>query len=522
MAKVTHLKDIIKLQPNMKILIDERVEKDADGSFVVNVGYIRVSTDKQADKGYGLDIQEKSVLNYCQMKNYDNLLLLVDDGYTGTKMDRPGLNTFIRMIEDYNDGRSNVKINSFTIPRIDRLSRSLLGTLQFIQDYIVSQKDSKNSAVNRNREDIDFISIAEQYCRIDKDNPQGKLILMMFASFAEFDRDMITEKMQKGKLERVETGKWLWSGRNPYGYRYNKEIGKLETVPEEAAKIKEVFRLYIEEKLSMQQIADRLGFKSDQVVNQILRRKSLTGCITYKDDEFAGEHEAIISLERWNEAQTEIANRSVAKSTSAYLLSGLVFCADCGARMRYQIWDKNTRECKIVCYSTQKSKKNLIKDPDCQNKHFWQTEIEAAVIDELFRLQYLADASKKKETAFLEPLSVLQQQLNGYKTQLARSYKLFSLAGEDDEVLLKQIAEIQRQIKTTEQQIREEEKNNEVKKKIENACDLLRNLKQTWPHMTPQEQQAVCRELIERITISSSGEVNVHLKLNSYLANKTQ
>ena len=193
--RIYHLRNILELRSNMKIVIDDAVELDEDGNFLVNVGYLRVSTDRQADLGFGLDIQEADIVRYCTANGYKNLVLYIDDGYTGTNMQRPGLQAITKAITDFNDGKSHLRINAVVVARIDRLGRTLLGTLQFIQDYIVSAKDSKNSAVNRNKEDINFVSVAENYCRIDKENPQGKFLLMLFATLAEFDRDQIVEKL---------------------------------------------------------------------------------------------------------------------------------------------------------------------------------------------------------------------------------------------------------------------------------------------------------------------------------------
>ena len=255
--RIYHLRNILELRSNMKIVIDDAVELDEDGNFLVNVGYLRVSTDRQADLGFGLDIQEADIVRYCAANGYKNLVLYIDDGYTGTNMQRPGLQAITKAITDFNDGKSHLRINAVVVARIDRLGRTLLGTLQFIQDYIVSAKDSKNSAVNRNKEDINFVSVAENYCRIDKENPQGKFLLMLFATLAEFDRDQIVEKLKRGRQARVASGKWMGGGRAPYGYRYDKETSSLVIVPEEAKVVKEIFRLFIEEKMAPQKIADR-------------------------------------------------------------------------------------------------------------------------------------------------------------------------------------------------------------------------------------------------------------------------
>ena len=105
------LGSILDVMPYMKIAIDEQVDTDAEGNYLVNFGYLRVSTDKQADEGYGLDIQENKVVTYCKSMGYKNLVLFIDDGYTGTKMtDRPALAAVMAFIDKFNDERIKLKI----------------------------------------------------------------------------------------------------------------------------------------------------------------------------------------------------------------------------------------------------------------------------------------------------------------------------------------------------------------------------------------------------------------------------
>ena len=60
------LSKLIELKRFMSIPIDGLVEVDAAGNYLINVGYIRVSTDKQADEGYGLTVQTNHILDYCK------------------------------------------------------------------------------------------------------------------------------------------------------------------------------------------------------------------------------------------------------------------------------------------------------------------------------------------------------------------------------------------------------------------------------------------------------------------------
>lgn len=519
MAKIK-LANIIDLQPFMKIAIDDTVKMDDNGHYLINVGYLRVSTDRQAELGYGLEIQEKGIVKFAEKNDMDNLLLFIDDGYTGTNMNRPALQHIIKMIENFNRGKSSVRINSMIIHRVDRLGRTLLGTLQFIQDYIVAKKDSKDSTVNQNKEDISFFSVEEKYCRIDEDDPQSKFLLMLFSTLAEFDRNLIVQKMRKGRLQRIEAGKWMGGGIPPYGYKYDKTIGKLVIVPDEAEKVREVFRLYIEEKLPPQKIADRLGFKGERLVTQILKRKTSTGVIIYNGVEYEGEHEAIISLDTWEKAQDEMEIRSVIHSDSNYLLSGLLVCGECGAKLRYQKWNKKTGECKLVCYSQQKSKKYLVKDENCDNVKYWQSDIENAVISELFKFSYLGDKSAKKTEATFNPIISLTEELNKEQRKLSKLYDFEGLSDETDDVLTEKILNSRKRINDLKSQIESEKEQEKIRRKIKRAEKIFHNLESAWQSMTQKEKQAVCQELIEKIIVYKNGTVDVHLRLRSYLTKK--
>ncbi len=512
--KTYHLRDILELRSHMRIAIDDAVPQDADGSFLMNIGYLRVSTDRQADLGFGLDIQEADIVRYCRANGYPNLVLFIDDGYTGTRMDRPALQDIISHISDYNAGRTRIRVDSLIVARIDRLGRTLLGTLQFLQDYIVCAKDSKNSTVNRNREDINFVSVAENFCRIDKDNPQGKFMLMLFATLAEFDRDQIVEKLKRGRMARVASGKWMGGGKTPYGYRYDKDSSSLIIVPEEAAIVREIFRLYIEEKTPPQKIAERFGFSGDRAITQILKRKSLTGCIVYNGQEYPGNHEAIIPSETWEAAQEELERRSVHRTSSHYLLSGLVYCGECGAKMRYQKWGSPGR--KFVCYSQQTNKKNLIRDENCDNERYWADDVEQAVIEELFRLAYLGQEENSKAVGSVDPIGVLQGELAKERRRLSRLYD-FEDEDEPDDVLREKILDVKKRMAHIEAQIREEEEKSGIEKKLRKARGILRTLRSTWPHMSELERQTVCQALIDRVVLYKNGVIDVHLKLQSYL-----
>jgi len=525
-SKNIKLKDILTIYPNMKILKDDFIETDADGNYLINVGYERVSTDKQAEKGFGLDIQESKLKKEMEYRDYTNFVLFIDDGYTGTEFaERPALNLIIDIINRFNDGKSKVRIVNFVVPRVDRLGRSMFGILQFCQDYLLSAEDAKYSKINKNKKDIGFISIDEPSVSISPSNPMGKMTMMLFAMLAEYDRDNIVIKMRQGKVARLESGKWLGGGNVPYGYDYDKKSGKLTINEEQAKNVRELFRLYIDEHMSPNKIAEILGFKGDVIVRNILKRKSLTGCIIYKDKdgehEVQNAHDAIIPLHRWEDAQEEMAKRSTNRGDSENMLMGLCICGECTGKMRYQ---KSGDHHIIVCYSHYKSSKpELIKDPNCPNLTFVAEDVEDAVVQKLFELSYLGDNKAVKDNSgVVSVIEVLNDNLKDLDKQINGLIETAKLSKNEEtrKKLAKEMDELETQIMAIRRQIEREEREQAIKVKVDRARELLKNIKDTFPSMTKKEKQTVCGELIESVVIYKDYTIDVNLKLRSYLMKK--
>lgn len=84
----------------------------------------------------------------------------------------------------------------------------------------------------------------------------------------------------------------------------------------------------------------------------------------------------------------------------------------------------------MACYSKQKSKPNLVKTDDCDSKYFGASDVEDAVIAELFRMTYLGNEDKKKSATYIDPSESLAGELKEAKRKLSRLYDL------DDEMLV--------------------------------------------------------------------------------------
>lgn len=516
------LSEIMPKHPNIVIAIDGDVIPDKEGVYQVNAGYIRVSTDKQAEEGFGLEIQRDKIEKYCQQKTITNLVLFVDDGYTGTALDRPGIQKFLSMLEQYRHGTSNIGFSRFIIHRIDRLARTLFKALEFIYEYLIPAEERKN----KNRcENIDFISISENIV-FEKDNPQSIFMFQMFASLAELDRNLIVDKLKRGREVRASKGLWNGSGSDncPYGYVYNKDLNQGELVidEEKANIVRKVFAEYIENHMSPAAIALKYGFKGERIVVQILERKLYAGFITYNGKEYLGLHLPIISLETWQKAQEEKKSRSVHRGDPQYMLTSLLYCGCCGSKLRYQK-GRNRSETKVLCYSRQPSKPHLVKDPNCDLPTFWAKDVEDAIIKQLFSYKIKFDTTKKKSN-FDNVLDNLKKQL----VTLENKYDYYSRLVMENEIDPKkaesakkrdraQLDKINKDLFNLEAQIKEEESKQLVTKQVKKAEDILANLEGTWKYMSATQKRNVCRELIERATIYKDNRIELKLKLEQFI-----
>ena len=372
--------------------------------------YIRVSTDAQAEEGYSIDAQKEQLTAYCIAKGIKNYEYYIDGGYSGSTINRPEIQ---RLISDC----SNNKISCVIVFKLDRLSRSQKDTLYLIEDVF-------------NDNGVDFVSLSES---IDTTSPTGKLMIGILSAFAQLERENIRLRTRMGMKERVKSGLWMGGGRVPFGYDYDSTQGIL--VPNnDAETVRQVYKLYIAGK-SMQDIADILGLKWEMLVRQILKRKINYGVIEYNGEEYHGKHEPIITKDIYDAAMTEMKRRSNSSIIKTdHLLTGLVFCGKCGARMRYQKWSKTDKMvCKFVCYSQQITKPYMVKDPNCTQKKLWAKEIEDNIISAMFEFadNYNSN-SKQYNIEETDVLSLLEQQRIAITKKLKRLYDLYS--DDDSEV----------------------------------------------------------------------------------------
>lgn len=439
--------------------------------------YRRVSTDKQADEGYSLDVQLEKLRAYSKtLSDVKEVRDYMDDGYSGSSLDRPEMQ---RLIHDIQAG----EITHVIVVKLDRLSRSQKDTLHLIEDIMIPAN-------------VAFISIMESF---NTDTAFGRAMVGILSVFAQLERENIFERTRGGMQKRVEKGFWPGGGRTPFGYDYDPSQGIL--VPNEQAEmVRYIYDQYLAG-ISMQAIADNLNLKYEKLVYNILTRKSNAGYIIYKGEEYKGLHKPIVSLETYDRAMELLAQRSAAKlvTQTSHLLTGLCRCGNCGAKMRYMKWGKAGY--KLVCYSQQRSKQYLVRDPNCDGPSPFAEDVEAGVVSTLFAVarEKLDHARKAVEAGSVA--QVLQEQRQKAQAKLRRLYGLYGDSGDD--CLLDAIHDAKQGVERLNAAVRAEQMKGASTRSAMNVCERLEGIQDAWIYMSVQERRVVLASVVESITVSA-------------------
>lgn len=445
-----------------------------------DVAYLRVSTDAQVEK-YGLDMQKQKILDYCKQKGVVIDKWYVDGGYSGSKLDRPEIQ---KLLDDAEKGL----IGTVYIYKLDRLSRDTSDTLELI--YRILPKYG-----------VKVVSMTED---IRTENPMDKVMLTMNAAMNQYEREVIRMRMSAGMVERVKKGYWMGGGRVPWGYYYDRNDGILHVNREQAEMVRSAYRLYLDG-YSCINIALLLGFKGERIVNQILKRKSNIGLIEYNGKVYKGLHEPIIDEKTFYEVQKLMKKRSTnSHVANNHLLTGLCYCGECGARMRYQKWGKYH---KLVCYSQDKKsgKEYMRKSDNCMNLKP-NAEVIEREIEECFK--QFSVRLEKTNVDENNRIEMFEKAIKSTKTKIKKMYDTYF--DNQSESLLELIGEEENKLKTLEDKMKSEKRLGE-KKTPEERIKEIKHMGDIWDRLTNNEKNRVLKDCIEKIIITN-GDVEVYFR----------
>lgn len=369
--------------------------------------YIRVSTREQAERGFSIGGQEERLLNYAKAKDFDDTETYIDDGFSGSSLNRPQIT---RLIQDV----KKRKLSTVIVFKLDRLSRSQKDTLHLIEDVF-------------NKYDVAFISLNESF---DTSTPFGRAMVGMLSVFAQLERENIKERVELGKKEKAKKGLWNGGRSNHLGYNY--ADGKFTVDPYEAEVVKEIYALSLKgygNGRIMRMINEKYKgvVRSLSTINRTLENPIYIGKIRYDGEVYQSDHESIIDESLFNQTQIIKSKRSTRtdykSNNSPYLLSGLLKCAKCGSGFVGRDASSKYGEYKYyVCYK-RAAKYRLHPDEACDAKaiNLFETH------DEIFQLLRNVRSKEMK----LEPLKKensmdsMKKELKKVDIQLERATELY-------------------------------------------------------------------------------------------------
>ena len=307
--------------------------------------YCRKSVEERSDEIFGsIENQHESILSFIASHKHEGWVALSerydDNGFTGSNINRPSLQ---KLINDIKEG----KVNMVVVYKLDRLSRSLMDFVQILKFF--------------EEHGVAFASITQP---IDTSTSTGKLMLHILSSFAEFERQLISERTKDKMSAARKRGQWT-GGWAALGYDLDKENKKLIINKTEARLIKEIFDLYLKGNslLKVAQILNDKGYRSKSItlksgktfggkkfgithIQSMIKNPLYIGKARYEGQIYEGEQEGIIDEETFKKAQETLKHnrieRKATKNTDCTgLLSHLLHCKACGTFMIHTYTTKN-------------------------------------------------------------------------------------------------------------------------------------------------------------------------------------
>ncbi len=166
------------------------------------IGYVRVSTDRQAERGLGLEVQEQALRKWAKANDHRLVGVCRDEGVSGSNGlgSRMGLADALELVRD---GRAK----GVVVYRLDRLARDLI-----VQEQVLAE-------VRRLGGEVLSTSGAEAgYLEDDPDDPSRKLIRQVLGAVSEYERSMVALRLRAGRQRKAERGGFAY-GSPPYGFR---------------------------------------------------------------------------------------------------------------------------------------------------------------------------------------------------------------------------------------------------------------------------------------------------------------
>ena len=295
--------------------------------------YTRVSTEHGLEQDFNsLDAQYDAAQAYIRSQAHAGWALIRtrydDGGYSGGSTDRPALQRLLA------DVRAQ-KVDVIVVYKVDRLTRSLADFAKLVELF--------------DGHGVSFVSVTQQF---NTTTSMGRLTLNVLLSFAQFEREVTSERIRDKIAASKRKGLWV-GGIVPLGYATRDR--KIVVVAEEAERVRTIFRRYLELgslNLLMADLRERgivtkvRSLKTGRIIGGIpftrgplahlLRNRFYIGEVAFKGEILAGEQPAILDRDLFDAVQAKLNqrrnNHRAGRTTSGSPLIGRLY-DDRGNRM---------------------------------------------------------------------------------------------------------------------------------------------------------------------------------------------
>ena len=525
--------------PEKKIIVipakNESPQEQAKKRNLRVAAYCRVSTgDEEQLTSYE---NQKAFYTEKIMKNPEWTMvdIFADEGITGTSTCRR--KDFLRMIRQCRQG----KIDMILAKSVSRFARNTLDTISYTREL-----RSLGIAVIFEEQNINSIY------------PESEFLIALHAAFAQSESESISANVRWGKRQSIKDGKVTFQYKTLLGYEKGPD-GNPVIIPEEAETVRRIFEWYLAGK-SVRDIRLALvagGFRNavgttdwttsnlrSILTNEkycgdaLLQKTFVKDCISKKSIPNTGQlpmylienhHEGIVSREKYDAVQAEMARRKAAKSpskrastglsayTSRYALSDRLVCGECGTLYRRCTWTRPDGK-RVVwrCVSRlDYGKKYCHSSPTLDEAPLQQAIIAAlnTVLPDLDgRIRQITEALEAEVIPFPGSgmsLGDIDRRLAELEAQFQR---LLEKAADDPIAYgdqFKEILDEQTALKELRATILAESKEHaEADRRIRDAAGMLEN---AVPHIAEWDESAI-RQLVAQVKVLSKNEISVTLK----------
>ena len=432
----------------------------------------------------------------CLPDRYD------DGGFSGGTVERPALK---RLMADIEAG----KIEAVVVYKYDRFSRSLLDFAKMMEVF--------------ERHNVSFVAVTQQF---NTATSMGRLYLNMLMSFAQFEREMISDRTRDKIAATRRKGKY--TGGMPL-LGYDVVDSKLVVNEAEADRVRQIFSFYLElgSLLPTVQELARRGWTTKpwttkkQIargglpitktrLHHLLTNVTYVGKIRYKDEVHLGEHEGIVDDAVFERVQSMLRENGQSgcgekRNKHGALLRGLLHCATCNCGMSHSYTKKGNKLYRYyVCNHAQQNGRAACPAPSVP-----AGEIEAFVVEEIKAIgrdPALVAATVAESRRLVQDgikrlkaeRAALERQRRGDEAELR---KLAAVGAQNCE--LARMAEVEERNLAAERRITEI--GDEIARLVANdvtedqVVAVLGEFEAVWGTLTPKEQTRVLALLIERV-----------------------